>query len=97
MVVAIFTTLLATATLSSGAVRAQDRGDRPWLDATQTPEHRADALIARLRSVDQKLAALSAGGLSAYGIVEPAGSDGPAGPSQTPGAFSLPAPAARAG
>ncbi len=96
MVVAIFTTLLATATLSSGAVRAQDRGDRPWLDATQTPEHRADALIARLRSVDQKLAALSAGGLSAYGIVEPAGSDGPAGPSQTPGAFSLPAPLALA-
>ena len=83
-------------TLLSGPVRAQDATDRPWLDTNQTPEHRADTLVARLLTTDQKLAALGAGGLRAYGIVEPAGSDGPAGPSQTPGAFSLPAPLALA-
>ena len=75
---------------------AQEADERPWLDTAQTPEHRADALVARLGAIDQKLAALSAGGLRPYGIVEPTGSDGPAGPTQTPGAFSLPAPLALA-
>src|SRR5579862_9796790 len=91
-----FCALLFAVAMPPMASRAQDAADRPWLDTTQTPEHRADALVARLGSVDQKLAALGAGGLRAYGIVEPAGSDGPAGPAQTPGAFSLPAPLALA-
>ena len=94
LVFAMATTLLAV--LPSGPLRAQGAADRPWLDTTQTPEHRADVLVARLVTTDEKLAALSAGGLRAYGIVEPAGSDGPAGPSQTPGAVSLPAPLALA-
>ena len=94
LVFAIAAALLTA--LSSGPARAQDGTDRPWLETMRTPEQRADALVARLVTVDQKLAALSAGGLRAYGIIEPAGSDGPAGPSQTPGAFSLPAPLALA-
>ena len=95
-VAAIFSALLVTMAISPQTLRAQDAPDRPWLDPTQTPEYRADALVARLGSIDQKLAALGGGGLRAYGIVEPAGSDGPAGPTQTPGAFSLPAPLALA-
>ena len=95
-VAAILSVLVLTAAIPPQAVRAQDVADRPWLDATQTPEHRADALVARLNSIDLKLAALGDGGLRAYGIVEPAGSDGPAGPSQTPGALSLPGPLALA-
>ncbi len=95
-VAAIFFGLAVAVAIPAQTVRAQDAPDRPWLDTTQTPEHRADALVARLVTTDQKLTALSAGGLRAYGIVEPNGSDGPAGPTQTPGAFSLPAPLALA-
>ncbi len=91
-----FCGLFATVSIPAHEVSAQNSPDRPWLDASQTPERRADALIARLTTVDQKLAALGGGGLRAYGIVEPAGSDGPAGPTQTPGAFSLPGPLALA-
>ena len=89
---AIFSGLMIGVAMPPQVVRAQDASDRPWLDTTQTPEHRAEALVARLATTDQKLAALAGGGLRPYGIVEPNGSDGPAGPTQTPGAFSLPAP-----
>jgi beta-glucosidase len=63
--------------------------DRAWLDASVSPECRADALIAQLHSLDDKLAAL-AGGLQHYGVTESRASDGPAGPTHVPGITSLP-------
>jgi hypothetical protein len=62
--------------------------EKPWLDTTMSPECWADALVAKLSTVEEKLAL--SGGLREYGIIPPQGSDGPAGPSQTPGAISLP-------
>lgn len=59
------------------------------MDAALSPECRADALIARLTSVDQKLEALGFG-LQRYGITEGGVSDGPAGPTHAPGAAVLP-------
>jgi beta-glucosidase len=67
----------------------QSAQDRAWLDATLSPECRADALIAQLRSLDDKLAVLG-GGLKRYGVTESRASDGPAGPTHAPGVASLP-------
>ena len=63
--------------------------ERPWLDRTASAECRVDALIGRLNTLDAKLAVL-AGDLQPYGLAEPRGSDGPAGPTRAPGTFSLP-------
>jgi beta-glucosidase len=62
---------------------------RPWLDTGLSPQCRADALIAQLGSLDDKLAVLG-GGLNRYGVTEPRASDGPAGPTHVPGVASLP-------
>ena len=63
--------------------------EQPWMDAALSPECRADTLIARLTSVDQKLEALGFG-LPRYGVIEGGASDGPAGPTHAPGAAVLP-------
>jgi beta-glucosidase len=60
-----------------------------WLDTNLSPECRADALIAQLRSLDDKLAVLG-GGLNRYGITDSRASDGPAGPTHVPGVAGLP-------
>ena len=86
---AIALLLLCAGHASAAAPCPPLAGDRPWLDRTASPECRADALVARLGALDAKLDFL-AGDLQPYGLVEPRGSDGPAGPTRTPGAFSLP-------
>src|SRR3984957_4100175 len=63
--------------------------DRAWLDASVSPECRADALIAQLHSLDDKLAVLQ-GGLQRYAVTDSRASDGPAGPTHVPGVASLP-------
>jgi beta-glucosidase len=63
--------------------------DRAWLDASLSPQCRADALIAQLHSLDDKLAVLG-GGLQRYGVTDLRASDGPAGPTHVPGVASLP-------
>jgi beta-glucosidase len=68
---------------------ASTSGERPWLDAKLTPECRADALISRLTTVDQKLEALGFG-LQQYRLEELNASDGPAGPTHAPGTPALP-------
>ena len=82
--------LIISVATAACACDAGKLGARPWLDTTLTPEARADALVAQLDTVERKLEALGAGGLKCYGLIEPQGSDGPAGPTQTPGAVSLP-------
>jgi beta-glucosidase len=67
----------------------QSSQDGAWLDASLSPECRADALIAQLRSLDDKLAVLG-GSLKRYGVIDSTGSDGPAGPTHAPGVASLP-------
>jgi beta-glucosidase len=67
----------------------QSSGGQAWLDASLSPECRADALITQLRSLDDKLAVLG-GGLKGYGVTGSRASDGPAGPSHVPGVASLP-------
>jgi beta-glucosidase len=63
--------------------------DRAWLDTRGSPECRADALIAQLHSLDDKLAVLG-GGLQRYGVTDLRASDGPAGPTHAPGVASVP-------
>jgi beta-glucosidase len=63
--------------------------EQPWLDSQLSPECRADALIAKLTTVDKKLEALGFG-LEQYGLAELNASDGPAGPTHVPGTPALP-------
>lgn len=63
--------------------------DQAWLDVSLTPQCRADALLAQLRSLDDKLAVLG-GDLKRYGVMDAPASDGPAGPTHALGTASLP-------
>jgi beta-glucosidase len=63
--------------------------EQPWLDTVLSPECRADALIARLTTLDLRLEALGFG-LQRYGLAELNASDGPAGPTHAPGTPALP-------
>ncbi len=49
---AVLASLVAGLATPPGAVMAQEADERPWLDTAQTPEHRADALVARLGAID---------------------------------------------
>ena len=61
------------------------RDDRPWLDTSATPECRAEALLATLRTPDEQLAFLEGGGFgtppafAARGLTTGRTQDGPAG------------------
>ncbi len=84
---------LLFAALQSGAAGlpcpARSSQDKAWLDARLSAECRADALIAQLRTLDDKLTALG-GSLKRYGLTDSRASDGPAGPTHVPGVASLP-------
>lgn len=60
-------------------------GDRAWLDATQSPECRAQYVLATLETIDEKLAFIEGGGFGAppalakLGLVTGGTQDGPAG------------------
>ncbi|HYM35372.1 MAG TPA: glycoside hydrolase family 3 N-terminal domain-containing protein, partial [Steroidobacteraceae bacterium] len=79
----------AAAPCAPSANQEQPNHEQPWLDAALSPECRADALIARLTTVDLKLEALGFG-LPRYGLAELNASDGPAGPTHAPGTPALP-------
>jgi beta-glucosidase len=79
------------AQVSSGACPARANRERPWLDTGLTPECRAGAFVAQLKTMDEKLAAVS-GPLEAYGLYTANGGDGPAGPANAPGVLALPNP-----
>ncbi len=73
----------------AGTCPRQTGHEQAWLQVSLSPECRADALIAQLGSIDDKLAALG-GSLERYGVTDSTASDGPAGPTHVPGAASLP-------
>jgi beta-glucosidase len=87
---ACLTALVACATTDSAgpgasAARCAPSGERPWLDVAATPACRADALLATLPTVEQRLAFLEGGGFgnppafAERGLVTGRTQDGPAG------------------
>ena len=74
---------------AGGSCPQQNGQERAWLQVTLSPECRAEALLAQLGSLDDKLAVLG-GSLKRYGVMDSPASDGPAGPTHAPGVASLP-------
>jgi beta-glucosidase len=72
-------------TAGTAAARCAPTGERPWLDASATPECRAAALLATLPTVDDRLAFLEGGGFgnppafAERGLTTGRTQDGPAG------------------
>jgi beta-glucosidase len=77
--------------------------ERPWLNARYSPQCRADFVLARLKTLDDKFAFLNSGGMGAsrpgqrnllaeMGLVRGGGSDGPAGVARGTGVTAFPTP-----
>lgn len=86
----VLLSVTAIADAAATGCPASSSADRAWLNKTLTAECRVAALLAQFHSVDEKIAVLDTGGLKRYGLEDPAGSDGPAGPTHVPGVASLP-------